>query len=187
MAGIEKLYIDREPEEVAFLLAKAHALATEKGDPGCYGIQTELQVGYEEATIIHDWLVDNHKAEAKISNHWIRSGRAYVLNNPFPTLGDMARVLKIGERRAFLIMSALVKKRIIRIRIDFSFERLDRMASFTDLVRQMKVVAKKYRGRCEPQLLVRTLHVDLVTAFRLAQYGEENLGFRWKSRMRELR
>lgn len=187
MAGIERLYRHREPEEVAFLLARAHALATEKGDPGWQGIQSELKVGSEEAAIIHDWLADNHKAEAKISNHWVRSGRAYVLNNPFPTLSDMARVLKIGEKRAFLIMHALVKKRIIKIKSDFAFERVDRMASFTDLVRQMKVISKKYRGRCEPALLVRTMHVDLVTAFRLAQYGEENLGYRWKDKMRELR
>jgi hypothetical protein len=50
----------------------------------------------------------------------------------------------------------------------------------------MKRVAKKYRGRCEPELLVRTPYVDLVTALRLAQYGEEHLGLRWKRRPTEL-
>ena len=60
------------------------------------------------------------------------------------------------------------------------------MSSFDDLVRQMKRVGKKYRGRCEPELLVRTIYVDLGTAIRLAQYGEEHCGLRWKGRPKEL-
>lgn len=60
------------------------------------------------------------------------------------------------------------------------------MASFDDLVRQMQRVGKKYRGRCEPELLVRTLYVDPFTALRLAQYGEEHCGLRWKGRPKEL-
>ena len=60
------------------------------------------------------------------------------------------------------------------------------MATFADLVRQLKRVGTKYNGRCEPQLLVRTLYVDPITAVRLSQYGEENLGLVWKERQKDL-
>ena len=63
----------------------------------------------------------------------------------------MAAMLKIGDRRAFALMMALERKGVIRIQQGFSFERRIRMASFDDLVRQMKRVGKKYRGRCEPR------------------------------------
>ena len=112
----------------------------------------------------------------------------YVLNNPCPNLVEMGTMLRIGERRAFLVMLALEEheKGVIRIKEDFSFERRIRMSSFDDLVRQLKRVAKKYRGRCEPELPLRTLYIDLVTAVRLAQYGEEHMGLRWKRRPKEL-
>lgn len=109
-----------------------------------------------------------------------------LLNNPCPDLVEMGAMLKIGEKRAFLVMLALEQKGVIRIKDDFSFERRIRISSFDHLVRQMKRIAKKYRGQCEPELLVRTLYIDLVTALRLAQYGEEHCGLRWKRRPHEL-
>ena len=102
-----------------------------------------------------------------------------------PNLVEMGTMLRIGERRAFLVMLALEQKGVIRIKEDFSFERRIRMSSFDDLVRQLKRVAKKYRGRCEPELPLRTLYIDLVR-LRLAQYGEEHMGLRWKRRPKEL-
>ena len=161
-------------------------LAKERPELTLLELQRALRLGYGEATVLFDWLADTHVAAGHISNHWIRCGRAYVLNNPCPNLVEMGTMLKIGERRAFLVMLALEKKGAIRIKEDFSFERRIRMSSFDDLVRQMQRVAKKYRGRCEPELLVRTLYIDLVTALRLAQYGEEHRGMRWKRRPKEL-
>ncbi len=182
MANIERLYQFRSVEEVSLILAKALELATKKPDLGRLDIQSELNVGGDESFIIWDWLADQNLAKPRLSNHWIRYGRLYVLNNPFPDLTEMGAQLKIGERRSYLVMQALEKKGIIRIRPDFSFERLRPMTSFAGLAKQMKRVAKKYRGRCEPELLVRTLFIDFATALRLSQYGEEQLGLRWKGR-----
>ena len=182
MIDISRLHRHRTPDEVLLLLARASTLAKKRPELKWRDLQDTLQIGYGEANLILDWLADHHAAEPVISNHWIRCGRTYTLNNFFPTLVDMANMLDLGERRAFLVMHALEKRNIIRIRTDFSFERIGRMASFADLVHQMKVVANKYRGRCEPELLTRTMYIDWITAVRLAQYGEENLGLRWKNR-----
>lgn len=187
MADLRNLYKNRSADEVVLLLAQATLLAQKKSKINWYDIQNELKVGAQEAYIIFDWLADKHEAEPHISNHWIRCGRAYLLNNPFPTLADMAKSLRVGERRAFLIMIALEKRGLLSIKQDFAFERKGRMSSFKDLVRQMQRVAKKYGGRCEPQLLIRTLYIDPMTATRLAQYGEEHLGMIWRHRPSELR
>jgi hypothetical protein len=182
MADIRKLYQYHEAADVILLLARASTLAKERPEIKIYDFQTELKVGFEEASIIYDWIADQYDTEAFISDYRIRSGRRYVRNNPFPSLSDMADKLKLGERRTFLIMQALEKKGIIKIKEDFSFERVGRMASFDDLVEQMKWVGHKYRGRCEPSLLMRLMFLDQVTALRLAQYGEEHLGLIWKNR-----
>jgi hypothetical protein len=186
MASLEILYLHRSEEEVTKLLARARELVKEKQQINWHDVQTALVIGAEEAYAIVDWLVDNHEAQPHISAHWIRCGRTYVLNNPLPNLIDMTKMLKIGEGRTFSIMQILEKKNVIRIKHGFGFEVQGRMSSFADLVRQMKRVAKKYRGRCEPELLVRTMFVDPVTALRLSQYGEESLGLRWKNRPKEL-
>lgn len=186
MANINRLYRYRQPEEVLLLLARAASLAKQKTDIHRVDLQSELGVGYEDSVIILDWLVDQYDADTKISNHAVRSGRAYVLNAPFPSLAGMAEALRMGEQRAQKVMQVLVERNIIRIKEDYTFERVGRMSSFDDLVGQMKVVARKYRNRCEPMLLVRFLYVDPTTALRLAQYGEEHLGLRWKDRPSEL-
>jgi hypothetical protein len=186
VVDIQKLYLHRTPEEVIFLLAKASNLAKEKPALNWYEIQNELKIGAQEAYLIFDWLADQHATEPFISTHWLRCGRTYVLNNPFPSLAGMSEMLRVGERRSYLIMQELERKGLIRIKPDFGFDRVGRMSSFKDLIRQLKVIAKKYRGRCEPVLLIRKMYIDPVTALRLAQYGEENLGLRWKDRERVL-
>ena len=186
MIDLEHLYQHYDFEEVSMMLAQALALARKKPQLSWFDIQDELKIGFGDAKIIWDWLVDEHGATPNVSEHWVRSGRAYVLNNPFPTLEDMAIKMSIGERRAFFIMQELEKRGLIKIQADFSFERSCRMSSFADLVRQVKRVGTKYNGRCEPQLLVRMLYVDPVTAVRLSQYGEENLGLVWKERQKDL-
>lgn len=186
MATLDPLYKYRPVEEVTLLIARASMLAKERPDLTLYQLQNTLHLGYGEAVVLFDWLADNHEVEPHVSNHWLRCGRAYIRNNFFTSLVHMAATLKTGDRRAFALMMALEKKGIIRIQQGFSFERQIRMASFDDLVRQMKRVGKKYRGRCEPELLVRTIYVDLGTVIRLAQYGEEHCGLRWKGRQKEL-
>ena len=186
MVDLELLYQRHEFEEVSMLLARAIALARKKPELSWFDVQDELKIGFGEAKIIWDWLVDEHGATPRLSEHWVRAGRTYVLNNPFPTLEDMAIKVNIGERRAYGIMQELEKRGLIKIQSDFTFERTRRMANFADLVRQMKTVGTKYNGRCEPQLLVRTLYVDPITAVRLSQYGEENLGLVWKERQKDL-
>ncbi len=168
------------------MLAHASAKAKEDPDLKFTDFQEELHVGYPIAVAVVDWLADTRQIKASISNHWIRRGRQYVLNNLFATLEGMSEALGMGAERSFLVMQALEKKKIIRIADDYTFERVGRAASFDDLVRQMKVVGKKYHGRCDPALLVRQLLVDPITAFRLMQYGEEHLGLRWRHRPKHL-
>jgi len=186
MADIEKLYNHRKPEDVLMLLVQASSMAKKNRELGWSDIQNTLHIGAGEAVIILDWLADNNEAHPKISKHWVRAGRAYVRNNPLPSLATMAWMLEVGERRAFLIMQELERRKLIRIKEDFTFERVGRMASFNDLVRQMKVVAKRFHGRCEPSLLIRTLYIEPYTATRLAQYGEECLSLRWKNRPKDM-
>ena len=174
-------------EEVTLLLAQVLTSSKDKPRVSCLAIQNEFKISTTEAEVIFDWLADGGQVEPQISKHWIRCGRRYVLNNPIPDLSDMGRKLGVGERRAFLIMLALEKRKIIHIKENFEFDRRKPMATFNDLIKQMKQVAKKYRGRCELTLLARILYLDPITAFRLAQYGQENLGLLWRSRPPELR
>ena len=120
------------------LITRASLREKEKPDLTLYDLQKALRSGYGEAMALFDWLADTHVATGNISNHWIRCGRAYVLNNPCPNLVEMGTMLAIGERRAFLVMLALEQKGVIRIKEEFSFERRIRMSSCDNLVRQMK-------------------------------------------------
>ena len=155
MATLEPLYKYRPVEEVALLAAHALQLAKERPGLKLMELQNTLRLGYNEAVALFDWLADNHAVEPHVSNHWLRCGRAYVRNNFYTSLAHMAATLKIGDQRAFALMMALERRGMIRIQQGFSFERQIRMAAFDDLVRQMRHVGKKYRGRCEPELLVR--------------------------------
>lgn len=56
------------------------------------------------------------------------------------------------------------------------------MTNFKGLVRQLKVMGKRFRGRCEPELIEQILYVDPMTAVRLSQYAEEHLGLYWKNK-----
>ena len=109
------------------------------------------------------------------------------MNTPFPSLEEMAKTLGTGDRRAYAIMLELERRRVVRIGTDFEMLRIKRMSRWSDLVRQLKWVSKKYGGRCDASLLMRILYVDAMTAVRLAQYGEENLGLVWKDRPRKLK
>lgn len=174
------------PERARTLLRSALSFAQARMGFTPFELQNALRTGYEEALILYDWLTDEGLARSVVSEHMIRCGRRYVLNTPWPTLEGLAIMLDTGQSRAFAIMLELEKRGIIKIGADFSLHRVGRMSSFEDLVRQLRWVAKKYRGRCEPQLLQRILYLDPFTAIRLAQYGEEHLGLRWKERPREL-
>jgi hypothetical protein len=105
--------------------------------------------------------------------------RKYVLNNPSPSLIGMMEYVRIGQQSAFKIMIELERRGVIKIRSDFTFERL-KASSEDDLIRQMKQVARKYRNRCEPELLTRIMYVDEATARRLSEYGTRELGLRPK-------
>jgi hypothetical protein len=119
MASLEPIYQSRPAEEVAILITRASLLAQEKPELTLYELQSALRLGYGEATVLFDWLADTHVAAGHISTHWIRCGRAYVLNNPCPNLVEMGAMLKIGEKRAFLVMLALEEKGVMRIKEDF--------------------------------------------------------------------
>jgi hypothetical protein len=103
----------------------------------------------------------------------------YVLNNPSPSLLGMMECVRIGRQSAVKIMNELERKGILKIRPDFTFERL-KASSENDLIRQMKRFAKKYRNRCEPELLMRMMYVDEATAHSLSEYGARELGLRQK-------
>lgn len=182
MADLTKLYELYGTEKAMKMLADAEELAKKTPDMDWGVIQNTLKIGAGPAFLIMDWLADTHRADVQVSNHEIRAARAYALNTCTPSLAGMAAALEIGEKRALRLMQVLVARKLVRVTDDFKFERLRRMSSFRDLVRQMKVIAKKYGGRCEPQLLMRTMYVDVFTAMRLAQYGEEFLGLKWKDR-----
>ena len=186
MADLERLYRNRGTEKAMEILAKATKLAKDSPDIYALDLQHELEIGYSESVVVLDWLADTGETQPKVSHHWIRQGRRYVLNDMAPSLSGMALRLELGERRAYRIMQVLEQRGVLRIKDDFTFERIGRMASFADLIAQLKVVGKKYQDRCEPSLIVRTLYVDPLTAIRLAQYGEEFLGLRWRGRPKEV-
>lgn len=184
---IEELLPHRNPHEVSALLEAAVHFAEARTRFSPYNLQNELEIGYNEAVAIHDWLADQHLTDPILSTYHIRCARRFVQNNPFPTLHDMTLALNIGDRRAFALMLELERRGVINIGAGFTLSRTKRMSSWGDLTRQLAWVSKKYGKRCEPELLVRTLYVDMFTAIRLAQYGEEQLGLSWKERPRELR
>ena len=176
LSGLRKNY---DPDTFTMLLSRAIKMAEEDAGLKCIDLQNGLKIGYSTAQTILDWLADNRKIEPKISTHWLRAGRIYVQNNLIPSLQNMIKQMDIGERRAYSLMMELEKRGVIKIQNEFEFLRVKPMASFADLVRQMKKFAKKYNGRCEPTLLARVMYIDLVSAYRLAQYGEENFGYKW--------
>ncbi len=182
MADLQVLMRLRGTEKALEILTKALAYAKEHPQSDVYDLQKNLGIGYGEAVIVLDWLGDTHESEPKLSNHWIRAGRTYVLNNPMPTLTEMTQRLKVGEKRGYLIMQTLMQRGLISVNTDFSFIRTRKMHTFKQLIRQVQKVAKKYGGRCEFGLLERTLYIDPITAFRLAQYAEEHLGLYWKNK-----
>ena len=143
-------------------------------------IQNKLHVGAAASYVLVDWLADNFKTRPRISNHWIRCARMYVVNNKESSLEEMSNRLKVGNRTAFQIMLILEKKGYIKILSDFKFERIKKGTDMAGFERQIKKFAKKYRGRCEPELLVRVLYVDYDTAFKLAEHGRDKLGFVWR-------
>lgn len=182
MADLKKLYESRGMEKAMQILAKGSDIAKEKPNVNANDLQVDLDIGYGEAVMVLDWLADNRETEPKLSAHWIRAGRTYVLNNPTPSLQDMCQRLKIGERRGYLIMQKLIARGLIGVNAEFYFQRKRKMNTFKDMIRQVKKIAKKYNGRCEFALLERTLYIDPVSAFRLAQYAEEYLGLYWKKK-----
>ena len=106
------------------LLVDATELAERKPEVGWGDIQEELKVGASAAFAIMDWLADNHKAQWKVTNHWVRAGRTYVLNNPAPRLEEMATFLRVGEQRSVAIMNALMKKKLITVNTNYFFQEL---------------------------------------------------------------
>lgn len=184
MSDALALYKWFEPEKVQELLAQAQILAQSDPELGWYKIQSQLEVGQQAAVVILDWLADKGFVKITITNHWIRAGKTYARNNIAPNLAEMQDSLRVGEQRALAIMRALVQKRVIEVTPEFDFVLIKRAATFADLVRQLKIVAKRYRGRCEAQLLMRVMFIDPITATRLAQYGEEYLGLYWKNKKR---
>src|SRR2546423_1585342 len=101
------------------------------------------------------------------------------MNNVLPSLAEMMERIRFGRRTALEVMYELQNRGVVRVRPDFTFEKLI-TSTERDFIRQLTRVAKKYRGRCEPELLMRILYVDAVTAQRLSQYGATELGLRPK-------
>lgn len=178
---IDGFLSNRDPRKVYELLEAALQTAQTRAHITPQSLQRALKIRYREALVIHDWLTDQHLAEPTLSTYLIRSARRFVQNNPFPTLEGMALALDVGDRRAFALMLALERRGVIRIGAGFVLLRTKRMSSWNDLTRQLAQVRKTYGNRCEPELLQRVLYVDMVTAIRLAQYGEEQLGLTWKN------
>ena len=177
-------YHNRSVEDCIALLNRALKIAEENPDAYWIDFQSRLSIGYEEASYIQDWLADQYRIPLRMSEHWVRSARVYVKNNAFPSLADMMERIRLGRRTALEVMYALQNRGVIRVRPDFTFEKLI-TSSELDFIKQLKRVAKKYRGRCEPELLMRILYVDGATAQRLSEYGATELGLRpkkWRNR-----
>ncbi len=148
-------------------------------------VQDTLHVSANASYVIVDWLADNFKTRPRMSNHWLRCARMYVMNNEEISLHEMTSRLNVGNRTAFQFMLALEKKGYIKILPDFKFERTRKGTDMTGFEQQIKKFAKKYRGRCEPELLERLLYVDYEKAFMLAEHGRNVLGFAWRGRWKE--
>lgn len=176
MADITKLFLFYGSETAIALLNQAIDLAKVNPNVGWGDIQNALKIATEPACIIQDWLSDEYLTEPRISKYWIRRGKVYVANNPFPTIGEMSLRMRIGNRTAFFILIELQKKGLIGIKPDLSFDKLFPQATNEDLIKQMKMWSKKYRGRCEPELLARLMFTDIQTAERLSKHGIQKLG-----------
>jgi hypothetical protein len=178
-------YRNRSVEQCLELLDRAAKIAEENPDTYWREIQDRLAIGYEEACIIIDWLADNYEiTEPRMSEHWVRCGRLYVKNNAFPSLAEMMERIRLGRRTALQVMYELQNRGVIRVRLDFTFEKMI-TSTERDFIRQLTRVAKKYRGRCEPELLMRVLYLDVAAAQRLSEYGATELGLRpkkWRNR-----
>ena len=179
MRDIRDLLKYRSFEEWVNLLGRAIEISKSNPDANWGTFQDELGVGAEGGCIIQDWLADSHSLKPRLSNHWIKRARVYVLNNQHPSLAEMTDRFNLGYQTALKIVVELGKKKVIKIRPDFTFEK-SKTSSEEDLIKQMKQVAKRYRGRCVPELLMRSLYVDEGTAKRLSEYGARKLGLRPK-------
>ena len=158
------------------------ALELHKKNPNItpWTLQADLDLGWSKAWLVYDWLVDNSLVEPRITKNLIRNARAYTLNNFQPNLKEMALFLRVRDRTASRLMIELQRRKIIRVRTDFSFERIKPAATFENLVRQMLVVAGKYRTRCDVPLLMRTMFIERDRAVVLSVYGATRLGLRPK-------
>jgi hypothetical protein len=176
MADLTSFIYDYGSKRGFMLLNQAIELA--KSNPNLHwgDIQNTLKIGYKGAVIIHDWLCDEYLAEPKLTNHRIQRGRIYTLNTPHPSLEDMAEKMGIGRRKAFLILIELQKKGLVGIKPDLTFKRLRPSCNEEELLKQVKVWGKKYRGRCEPELLMRLMYIDYRTARRISNVAIAKLG-----------
>jgi hypothetical protein len=177
MLNLKALLRYRSLEHCIVLLYQAAKIAEDHPDASWMDFQNQLGIGAEEAAVIQDWLADQYRVQPRMSEHWVRCGRLYVKNTALPSLGDMMERIRLGRRTALQVMYALQQRGVIRVRPDFTFEKLI-TSSERDFIKQLTRVAKKYRGRCEPELLMRILYVDEVTAQRLSAYGAAELGLR---------
>jgi hypothetical protein len=124
MRSIYDLLQYRSLEQWSLIVGKAVRVAEEKPDAGWLVFQNELGLGMDEAFAIHDWLTEQYRAKPRLTTHWMRCGRMYVLNNPSPSLLGMMECVRIGRQSAIQIMNELERKGILKIRPDFTFERL---------------------------------------------------------------
>ncbi len=176
MADTSKLFEIYTEQQVNSILNRAIKLAQENPKLNWLDIQKAFSTGYGPACIIQDWLSDEYLTQPRVSKHWIRCGKIYVLNNSNLTLFGMTERLKTGWRSAHAILLELQKKGLIRIKDDLSFVRLRPRATKSGLIKQVKSIGKKYRGRCEPELLARKMYIDIETATQLSEYGRRKLG-----------
>lgn len=184
MSDTRKLFEIYGQEKALYFLDQAIHLAKINPQIDWVKLQKAFGIGYEPACIIHDWLGDGYLTEPRVTNHWKRRVKAYIMNNQSPTLVGIVEKLKIGYRTSSLILVELQKKGLVDIKIDMSFIRLCPKATRAQLIQQLKVYGKKYRGRCEPELLMRLMYVDSDTAKWLSEYGFRKLGFKRKYRER---
>lgn len=182
MPDLSLLYEQYGVDKTMNLLNRALEMTETNPSVTWIEIQNNLHVSNVASYVLIDWLADNFKTRPRISNHWIRCGRVYVMNNEETSLQEMSSRLNVGNRTAFCVMLELEKKGHIKIISDFRFERIKNGTTTSGFDRQIKRFAKKYRGRCEPELLMRTLYIDYDKAFKLAEHGRDNLGFVWRGK-----
>jgi hypothetical protein len=182
MPDLSLLYEQHGADDTIYLLNRALEMAETNPSITFDDLQKSLSISTPAAYVIVDWLADNFKTAPRMSNHWIRCARMYVVNNTDTSLEDLTTKLNVGNRTAFQLMLALEKKGYIKILSDFTFERIKNGTDRVGFERQIKKFAKKYRGRCEPELLQRLLYIDYDTAFKWAEHGRDTMGFIWRGR-----